>query len=176
MIVAAEGFVSPEAEAALGRALAIDPMNAPARYYSGLALLQGGRPDLAYRLWSGLLEEGPPEAPWVRAIDAEIDTVAALAGQPPPARAAAPGPAAPFAAPGEEQQAMIEGMVAALGERLARDGGPAEDWAQLIRSLGVLGRIAEAAAIWGEAREVFADNPAALAELEGAARAARLVQ
>ena len=30
-----------------------------------LTLLQGGRPDLACRIWSGLVAEGPPDAPWI---------------------------------------------------------------------------------------------------------------
>ena len=64
-VLAAGGYVSPEAEAALGRALSLDPANPVGRYYSGLALVQGGRPDLAYRLWSALLAEGPPDAPWI---------------------------------------------------------------------------------------------------------------
>jgi cytochrome c-type biogenesis protein CcmH len=177
MIIAANGYVSPEAEVALTRALGIEPGNPPGRYYSGLSLLQGGRPDLAYRLWEGLLREGPPEAPWVQAIAAEIDAVAAMVGLPPPDFGPAVAPPPPiFQAPEAEQQAMIEGMVASLGQRLATEGGPPEDWAQLIRSLGVLGRIGEAAAIWSEAREVYADNPAALATLEDAARTARLLQ
>jgi cytochrome c-type biogenesis protein CcmH len=196
MIAAAGGYVSPEAEAALARALEMDPMNPPARYYSGLTLLQGGRPDLAYRLWMGLIEEGPPDAPWVRAIETEIDDVALMAGLPPPgaglpgdSSAPAPGgmaeatppaaalpPGATMPEPDVETAMMIEGMVASLGARLAAEGGSADEWAQLIRSLGVLGRIGEAAAIWSEAQEAFASDQAALAMLREAARDARLVQ
>jgi cytochrome c-type biogenesis protein CcmH len=196
MIAAAGGYVSPEAEAALARALEMDPMNPPARYYSGLTLLQGGRPDLAYRLWAGLLEEGPPDAPWVRAIETEIDDVALMAGLPPPGAglpgdvpAPAPGgmeeatppaaalpPGATMPEPDVETAMMIEGMVASLGARLAAEGGSADEWAQLIRSLGVLGRIGEAAAIWSEAQDAFASDQAALAMLREAARDARLVQ
>ncbi len=196
MIAAAGGYVSPEAEAALARALQIDPMNPPGRYYSGLTLLQGGRPDLAYRLWAGLLEEGPPNAPWIRAIEAEIDDVALMAGLPRPPSAGAPGmalglapgleeapppaaslpPGALMPEPDAETAMMIEGMVASLGERLATEGGSADEWAQLIRSLGVLGRIGEAAAIWSEAQETFGDDRRALLTLREAARDARLVQ
>ena len=46
-------------------ALALDPGDPAGRYYSALTLLQGGRPDLAYRIWSGLVAEGPPDAPWI---------------------------------------------------------------------------------------------------------------
>jgi cytochrome c-type biogenesis protein CcmH len=183
MIVATDGYVSPEAEGALAEALGRDPLNAPGRYYSGLTLLQGGRPDLAYRLWSGLLEEGPPDAPWTRAIEAEIDDVALMAGLPPrgaplPGMGAGPeaGTGPSLEGLGDDEQAMIDAMVATLGTRLAAEGGPPEDWARLIRSLGVLGRIGEAAAIWAEAQEVFEEDASALALLAQAARDARLVQ
>jgi cytochrome c-type biogenesis protein CcmH len=194
MIAAAGGYVSPEAEAALSRALEANPLHPPGRYYSGLTLLQGGRPDLAYRLWAGLLAEGPPDAPWVRAIEAEIDDVALMAGLPPPGAgvpsdmpAPAPGaettppaaalpPGALLPEPDEETAAMIEGMVASLGARLATEGGSPDEWAQLIRSLGALGRIGEAAAIWSEAQDTFAEDQASLVRIREAARDARLVQ
>ena len=57
---------------------------------------------------------------------------------------------------------MIEGMVAGLSDRLATQGGPPEEWAQLIGALGVLGRRDQAAAIYANAIDVFADNPSAM--------------
>ncbi|MBP7000923.1 MAG: c-type cytochrome biogenesis protein CcmI [Amaricoccus sp.] len=172
MILATNGYVSPEAEALLTRALTLAPDDPAARYYSGLALLQGGRPDMTYSLWSRLLAEGPADAPWIPPIRAQMPEVAALAGrQPPPEASGAPG-----AATDEDRDAMIEGMVAGLADRLAADGGPPEDWAQLIRSLGVLGRGDEATAIWREAREVFAADPAALALLRETATQAGLTE
>jgi cytochrome c-type biogenesis protein CcmH len=177
MILAVNGYVSPEAESALSRAMALDPANKLGRYYSGLASLLGGRADLTWRLWTGLLEEGPPDAPWIAAIEAEIGEVARLAGMPAPdaAPGATPGPTAAEveaaqAMTPEERQAMIEGMVAQLGARLASEGGPAEEWARLIRALGVLGRTGEASSIWGEARLAFEGDPAALDALRAAAR------
>jgi cytochrome c-type biogenesis protein CcmH len=172
-IVAAGGYVSPEAEAALSRALALDPANPVARYYSGLTLLQGGRPDLAYRMWSALLAEGPPDAPWIAAIETDIDEVARMAGLPPRGPSAADVDGAGDMTPAD-RQAMIESMVAQLSERLATEGGPPGDWAQLIRSLGVLGRREEAARILAEARAKHGGDPAALAAIDAAARDAGL--
>ena len=57
---------------------------------------------------------------------------------------------------------MIEGMVAGLADRLANEGGPPEEWAQLINALGVLGRQDEARAIADEAEQVFAGEAVAL--------------
>ena len=73
-----------------------------------------------------------------------------------------------------DQQAMIAGMVDGLAARLAAEGGPPEDWARLIRSLGVLGRKDEAQAILAEARETHAGDAAGLAAIEAAGREAGL--
>lgn len=180
MILAAGGYVSPEAEALLSEGLRSAPDHPLGRYYSGLTLLQAGRPDLAYPLWTRLLEESPPDAPWVEPIRAQIDAVARMAGLPPPATTApTPGPsqadiaAAQDMSP-EERQAMIESMVEGLSARLADEGGPPADWARLIRALGVMGETDRAQAILTEAQARFAADPAGLAEIEAGARAGGL--
>ena len=60
---------------------------------------------------------------------------------------------------------MIAGMVEQLGTRLASEGGPAEDWARLISSLAVLGRMEEARAIYAEAQSRFAGRTVELSAL-----------
>jgi len=182
-IRAAGGYVSPEAEAALTEALGRDPKNPVARYYAGLLNAQTGRPDIAFRFWAPLLAEGPEEAPWIAPIRDQIADIAWQAGQhnyqPPPPAGAPRGPTQEQmeAAAGmseEERTAMIRGMVAGLAERLASEGGPASDWARLIRAYGVLGEAERIAPVVAEARERFADDEAALAEIEAAARDAGL--
>jgi cytochrome c-type biogenesis protein CcmH len=69
----------------------------------------------------------------------------------------------------EDRQAMIEGMVAQLSERLATEGGDVEDWNRLIRSLTVLERLPEAQAIYDEAKVRFEGRPAELSFLRLAA-------
>jgi cytochrome c-type biogenesis protein CcmH len=170
-IIAAGGYVSPEAEAALARALELDPADPAGRYYSALTLMQGGRPDLAYRIWSALVAEGPPDAPWIAGAEAGAAEAARLAGLPPPADAG-PGPAGAMDPAG--RQAMIEGMVEGLAARLAAEGGPPEDWAKLVRSLGVLGRRDQAQAILAEARAKHAGDARGLALIEAAGREAGL--
>jgi len=169
LIRAALGYVSPEAEAELIRALEIDPGNGAARYFSGLMFAQGGRYDRTFALWSGLLADGPEDAVWIAPIRAQIAEIADRAGvnyEAPPARgpgaddvAAAAGMAA------EDRQAMIEGMVAQLSDRLATEGGPAEDWARLITSLSVLERQDEAQTIYAEAQSRFAGRTVELSFL-----------
>jgi cytochrome c-type biogenesis protein CcmH len=184
-IRAAGGYVSPEAEEAIMAALARDPRQPVARYYAGLLFAQTARPDLAFRYWAPLLAEGPEEAPWIAPIRAQIAEIAWEAGQhdyqPPPPAAARRGPTqeqmeAAAAMSGEERAEMIRGMVAGLAERLATEGGPASDWARLIRAYGVLGEADRIAPVVAEARERFAGDEAALAEIAAAARAAGIAE
>jgi cytochrome c-type biogenesis protein CcmH len=82
MILAAGGYVSPEAEAALSRGLEMEPRNGTARYYAGLMYAQQGRPDLAFPIWRNLMAESTADAPWLEPIRLQIEEVAALAGDP----------------------------------------------------------------------------------------------
>ena len=178
MIIATNGYVSVEAEGALASALKRNAKSPRARYYSGLALSQNGRPDVAYRMWIGLLEEGPDDAPWIPLIRDQIGAVARAAGIRITDRNA-PGPSAQqVEAAGdmtvEERQEMIRGMVAGLAERLATNGGAPNEWARLIRAYGTLGEMAKASTIWNEAREVFGENAEAMAVLREAAQAAEV--
>ncbi|WP_371226946.1 c-type cytochrome biogenesis protein CcmI [Roseovarius sp. 2305UL8-3] len=183
-IGAAGGYVSSEAETALRRALSLDPDYPFARYYLAQYLMQVDRPDAAFRTMKGLIEDGPGNAPWVLATRDQIGEVAWRAGEKyelPPLDPATSGPSAEDVANAqdmseEDRRAMIEGMVAGLAERLATEGGPPEDWAQLIRAQGVLGETGAANAIWEEAQQVFADNTDALETLRRAAHDAGVIQ
>jgi cytochrome c-type biogenesis protein CcmH len=132
------------------------------------------------------------------AADAEVRARAALAGRPEALAAFEAGMAAtagtPRAAPAggepatrgpsaedmaaagamsaEDRAAMVQGMVGGLRDRLYAQGGPAEQWAQLIRSLGVLGDRDGAAEALTKAREAHAADPVALALIEETARQA----
>ena len=181
MILAAGGYVSPQAEAELIHALERDPAQGMARYLSGLMFAQGGRFDRAFAFWRPLLEESPPDAPWVRPIRAQIEEVAARAGIPYqlPEASALPGPSAEDVEAAaemtpEERQEMIESMVAGLQDRLATEGGSAEEWGRLIAALATLGRKDQAQAIYDEARTRFAGRDGDLAALAGAAASAGL--
>ena len=187
LVLAAGGYVSPEAETVLDEVMARDPQNGVGRYYGGLMLAQTGRPDTAFRLWDRLLRNSPADAPWVAPIRAQIGDLALAAGvndyQLPdaaPAQTQPPALAGPTAGDveaaselsGTDRQQMIEGMVDRLGARLADEGGSPQEWGQLLGALGVLGRTEQAAEIWQEAQTVFAGQPEALAIVRaGAARA-----
>lgn len=170
LILAAGGYVSPEAEEALRQTMARDETNGAARYYLGLMMAQTGRPDTAFRMWDQLLREGPEDAAWIPPIVAQIEEMAFRAGvnyQLPEIGTGPRGPGAADVAAAqdmtpEDRMAMIEGMVGRLSDRLASEGGPVADWAQLIGALGVLGRSQDAAAIYANAVAVFADDAGAL--------------
>lgn len=182
-ITEADGYVSPEAEAALRGALRADRRDPVARYFLGQMWLQNDRPDRAFGLWSQLLNEGPEAAPWIAPIRQSIDDIAWLAGvdytQPAPSNTATdmPGPSvqdienAGEMTP-EERQEMVQSMVQRLNDRLATEGGTPDEWARLISAYGSLGDEGRARAIWLEAQERFGDNLDALETVRrGAQRA-----
>jgi cytochrome c-type biogenesis protein CcmH len=177
MILGAGGYVSPEAEAEIKRALQLDPLNGTASYYAGLMFAQVGRPDRTFALWAALLERSQPGDPWVAPLRAQLMQVASEAGEDNyvlPGTEAAPGPDADALAAAaemtpEERQEMVRGMVARLSERLATQGGSAEEWARLITAYGVLGETDRAGAIWAEAQQRFGGRAADLKVVRAAA-------
>jgi cytochrome c-type biogenesis protein CcmH len=173
LVAEAQGYVSPDAEAALRATLQQDLSNELARYLVGEMFLQGGRFDQTFRFWRPLIETGSPDAPWAASIRERIGMVAELAGisyAPPDAAGPSAGEVAAAAdMTPEDRQAMIEGMVAQLSDRLASDGGSVEDWERLIRSLAVLERLPEAQTIYDEAKTKFDGRPAELSFLRMAA-------
>lgn len=68
----ADGFVTPAALQAFGRAKAIDPRNPGAEYYLGAAYLRSGEIVAARNVWAGLLANTPPDAPWRAALTADV--------------------------------------------------------------------------------------------------------
>ncbi len=184
MVFAAAGYVSPEAESVVRDVLMGSPENGAARYYLGLAEAQAGRADRAFAIWAQLLEDSPPSAPWVPVVRGEIFDVAFAAGvtnyQLPPTSSLPALSDDDIAAANDmnaqERAEMIQGMVGRLADRLAIEGGPPEDWARLISTLGVLGDQNRARAIAAEAETVFADNANALALIANARAQAGISQ
>ncbi|MCE8420241.1 c-type cytochrome biogenesis protein CcmI [Rhodovulum sulfidophilum] len=191
MVLAASGYVSPEAEAALEQALNRNPQNGTALYYWGLMHIQTGRPDIAFRVWRELLSLSHAGDPWLPIVREQMPNLAWYAGDeryqlpPMPAEAGAPGSATGPSAEDiaaaaemtpEARDEMVRGMVARLSARMADQGGSPEDWARLIGALGVLGDSEQAGAIWAEARQTFAADPEALATIRAAAQSAGVAE
>ncbi|TAD77586.1 MAG: tetratricopeptide repeat protein [Sphingomonadales bacterium] len=68
----ADGFVTPAAVQAFGRARAIDPAHPGAEYFLGFAYLQSGEIVAARNVWAGLVERSPADAPWREGLEAEV--------------------------------------------------------------------------------------------------------
>ncbi len=68
----ADGYVTPAAEFAYGKARAIDPANPGPDFFLGTALLQTGQVRDARAAWARLLERSPDEAPWRGEIEMRL--------------------------------------------------------------------------------------------------------
>ncbi len=182
MIQAADGQVSPEAEAILAKVLAGNPKNDTALFFAGIVNMQVGRYDLAFLYWRQVIDSAPENSPWKAEVRARIESLAEVAGaryELPAATVAEAGgalrgpsaedmQAAQDMTP-EERQAMIRSMVEGLNDRLATEGGTAEEWARLITALANLGEETRAGAIWAEAQNNFAGREAELGIINAAA-------
>ncbi len=149
MVLATGGYVSPEAEQAVGAALSRDKTLPAARYYAGLLMAQKGQIDDAVAIWENLKAETPGNAEWLGFLEDMLTEAKALRDR---RTGALPGPnAADIEAAGtlspEERQEMIEGMVAQLETRLTSEGGEVEEWLRLINAYNQLGKRDDAARV-----------------------------
>ncbi len=201
LVRSARGLVSHDAIAAFDAALAINPDDPRARFFKGMALEQAGDPAAAVEAWIAIAQSAPAGAEWLPGMVQRIEELAAasnidlgdrltspapapggLAGTDlalPPAAALQSGPtAADVAAAGDmteaDRQAMIEGMVAQLAQRLDESPDDPQGWARLISSRMVLNDPDAARAALDRARDVFAGDPGKLSIVLDAARAAGL--
>lgn len=154
---AANGVVTAEAKAAFERAIVLDPHEAKARYFLGLAAEQDGRIDEAANRWRSLLADAPPGAQWLGFVREALTRVTA-------APSAAAGPtaddvAAASAMSEDRRNEMIRGMVARLADRLRDNGADVEGWLRLVRAYAVLGDRDKAKSAAVDAKRALADHP-----------------
>lgn len=176
LVAAAQGVVNEEARRQFEAALERQPGDPKARFYLAVGLGQEGALDQAEAAWRSIISDAPADAPWLSASKAQLAEILAKAGKPvDPSLAAAPpvspGPTAEDveAAAGmdaEDRQAMIEGMVGRLADRLKSEPADKDGWRRLIRAYAVMGRAEEGRAAVAEARGHFAADAAFLAELD----------
>jgi len=134
MVLAAGGYVSPEAERAIGEALARDGSLVIARYYAGLLMAQSGNLVEAITIWEKLQADTPEDAPWRNFLDGMLAEAKVLHG-------GVRGPSAADIASAESVSPEdIVGMVERLEERLTSKGGPPEEWLRLMNAYKQLDR------------------------------------
>ena len=115
-----------------------------------------------------MLDEGPPDAPWMGAVR---ERLAALDAGGPLVPAQIPSQAESIAAlPAGERDGVIRSMVEGLAGRLAQNGNDAEGWLRLMRSLSVLQERERAKTALADARKALAADPAALQRVDAMAR------
>jgi cytochrome c-type biogenesis protein CcmH len=167
LVTAANGIVTDEAKEAFDRAFRLDGANVSARFYIGLAAEQDGRKDEAARVWSKLLADSPPGAPWrplVQTALARVEPAASLVRKPGPN-----DPAVANTAP-EQREKMIRGMVDRLAARLRHDGSDVDGWIQLVRAYVVLDERENASAALADARRTLAGEPDKLRRIDEEAK------
>ena len=147
---AAAASSPPTPRAEFDRALALDPREAKARYFLGLAALQDGRRDAAVAAWRALLADAPPDAPWRAAVEQALAGAAATSSGPSADEVAAAEKLAP-----DERNAMVRGMVESLAAKLKADGSDPQAWLRLVRAYMVIGDDARAKQAMADARNAL---------------------
>jgi cytochrome c-type biogenesis protein CcmH len=183
----ANGVVTSDARNAIEETLKVDPKNARARFFVGLAKEQDGDETSAVADWTTLLKDVNVDEPWVTDLQNRINALkdggsgATLAARPKSAVAAGlpgistslEGSAAPQAVdkgPSPEdvqaaetmaptdRSAMIRAMVEGLAARLVQSPFDADGWIKLIRSRMVLGESDLAKRALAQSLDLFENN------------------
>jgi len=157
LVLANNGAVPPEAEKAFATALAVDPHNAPARFYLGLAKIAHNDRAGAIQLWQSLLNDTPVTSPLHQLL---VDRLAILTSQ--------------AVAGGQGGAPNPRAMVAMLAARLKADPNDALGWVRLMRAYTVLGETEKAKEALATARKTFANNKDAQTAFTTAAKALKL--
>ncbi|MEP0391163.1 MAG: cytochrome c biogenesis factor [Erythrobacter sp.] len=69
----ADGFVTPAANYAYGKAREIDPTNPGPDFFLGTSLVQTGQIVAGREVWARLLENSPDDAPWKAEIESRVE-------------------------------------------------------------------------------------------------------
>jgi cytochrome c-type biogenesis protein CcmH len=188
LVKSADGMVTADARNAIEEALRVDPKDARARFFEGLAKEQDGDKTSALADWTELLKDVKSDEPWVPDLknriselerDMGVDAARPAAPKPGTAggllealraprepqmsRAIEKGPSpedvqAAAAMAPADRSAMIQGMVDGLASRLEQSPRDPDGWIKLIRSRVVLGETELAKRALGRGLEVFADD------------------
>lgn len=154
----ARGQVTPAALEAFTTALRLDPRNAPARYYLGMAAAQKGDNARAAQYWQSLLAEVPPASPLRGEL---VDRLASIG-------------AAPSRVMGKDGAPDPTAMVAGLAERLKKSPNDPAGWLRLIRAYTVLGETQKAKDALATARKTVGMDRTVKAALDSEAKELKL--
>jgi cytochrome c-type biogenesis protein CcmH len=177
--------VVPEAAAAFGKALKLDPADPRARYFLAVQKDLRGDHGGAIDDWLAFLKDTPPGAPWQADLRRTIEQSATkhridiASRMPPPGApatvtAAIPGPtpeqlSAASAIPPSRQDEMAKAMVERLAGRLKANPRDSDGWIRLMRSRMVLGEAAAASEALRSGLAAFQGDSATQGRLKSAA-------
>ena len=144
------GAVAPVA-ADLNEAAVLDPRNVRAAFYLALGIEQGGDRKAARTAWQAVLADHADQpGPWQGVVEQRLAALEGTERGPTAAQVEAAGELSTA-----DRTAMIDGMVASLSERLAREPDDRAGWLRLVRSYVVLEREADAETAWRAASTHF---------------------
>lgn len=158
MILSVNGYISPEAKAAVQQALKLDPSNNFAAFYMAMSLKQDGQLNEAKTVFETLKTRATDNPDWHAEIQNQITEIDGKINATKGPSAEEINNAADMS--DADRQQMIGNMVDGLKERLGSSGGSPAEWAKLINALRVLNRDDEAEAILQEALTKFPDDTA----------------
>lgn len=81
LIAHSGGILTPAAELAYRRGMALAPDHPGPKFFFGLALAQNGKLDAGERLWSEALAEAPPNAEWRPVVAGQLELLRQAQGQ-----------------------------------------------------------------------------------------------
>ncbi len=161
--IVAQGRVTPLAQQDFEAALNLDPNFAMATYYLGLSAMQSGSRDQAIEIFTKLIAQAPPNAPYFEAVKSQLDIL--RSGEPADDRSQAIAQL-----PDQERLKVIRQMVDRLATRLSVKGNDVEGWLKLIRAYRVLSETEKAQQAIKDARKAFAGDKAALMRIDALAK------
>ncbi|WP_300514228.1 c-type cytochrome biogenesis protein CcmI [Aliiroseovarius sp.] len=168
LISAEQGIVTPRAEAAIDRAVELDPDNLAGSFYKSMALAQRGEEATAHDLLLSMLNGAPGYAPWMDTFIAQANQIGEKLGRDAVTVAdfaevggAGAGPtAADVAAAGEmsveDRAEFIRSMVDRLAVRLEENPEDLDGWLRLANAYSVLGEEANAVSALKQAETLLA--------------------
>jgi cytochrome c-type biogenesis protein CcmH len=194
----ANGTVTDAAKGHFEQAIKLAPNDPRSRYFLSLYKSQHGNANAALDEWIALANSAPSDEPWQAGVRRQIAQTSAelhvdVRGR---LKMGAPSAAANSgmnnasagnipkldsaveqagnAVPDADRQAMIDGMVTRLADRLKANPNDADGWARLIHSRMVLGQPYQAKRDLSAARAALAGAPEGLAKVNAAADEAGL--
>ncbi len=175
MTAAADGKVTPEAEAAFKHALELDPKDMRPQFFIIDGWMQQGRLTEARDLIRKLLMEAPADVPWRDQAQAALTRLdQEISGDAPDVsdvEKTGPDASQVQAAAGmssQDRAEMIETMVAGLAEKLKQSPDDVEGWERLVRSYVVLNRPNDAIEALRRARKALSADK--VVQLDGVAK------